>query len=42
MALWYRHATDFEVIVTTDTKLSFIKAFETYQVRWGIEVINKE
>ena len=38
----YGHATDFEVIVTTDTELSFIKAFETYQVRWGIEVINKE
>ena len=38
----YGHATDFEVIVTTNTKLSFVKAFETYQVRWGIEVINKE
>jgi len=38
----YGHATDFEVIVTTNTKLSFVKIFETYQVRWGIEVINKE
>lgn len=38
----YGHATDFEVIVTTNTKLSFVKVFETYQVRRGIEVINKE
>lgn len=38
----YGHATDFEVIVTTDTRLIFTKAFETYQIRWAIEVINKE
>lgn len=38
----YGHATDFEVIVTTDTKLKFVEAFETYQIRWSIEVINKE
>lgn len=38
----YGHATDFEVIITTDTKLSFTRVFETYQVRWSIEVINKE
>lgn len=38
----YGHATDFEVIVSTNTKLSFIQAFETYQIRWSIEVINKE
>lgn len=38
----YGRSTDFEVIVTTDTKLNFIKVFETYQIRWSIEVINKE
>lgn len=38
----YGHATDFEVIVSTDTSLGFIQAFETYQIRWSIEVINKE
>jgi len=38
----YGKSTDYEVIVTTDIKLSFIKAFETYQIRWSIEVINKE
>ena len=38
----YGHSNDFEVIVTTDTKLSFVQAFETYQIRWCIEVINKE
>lgn len=38
----YGRSNDFEVIVTTDTSLNFIKAFETYQIRWSIEVINKE
>ena len=38
----YRRATDFEVIVTTDQNLSFVQAFESYMVRWNIEVINKE
>lgn len=38
----YGHATDFEVIVSTDTSLDFISALESYQIRWSIEVINKE
>lgn len=38
----YGKSNDFEVIVTTASKLNFVKAFETYQIRWSIEVINKE
>ena len=30
------------VIVTTDTHMKFIKAFELYQIRWNIEVMYKE
>ncbi len=30
------------VLVTTDMSLSFVKAFEIYQMRWSIEVLNKE
>ncbi|MDR2205809.1 MAG: transposase [Flavobacteriaceae bacterium] len=31
-----------KVILTTDTKLSFLKAIEIYQIRWSIEVFFKE
>jgi hypothetical protein len=31
-----------KVFLTTDTRLSFIKLIEHYQVRWTIEVFNKE
>jgi hypothetical protein len=31
-----------KVILTTDTELSFMKTVEHYQVRWTIEVFNKE
>jgi Transposase DDE domain. len=31
-----------KVILTTDTELSFIKTIEHYQVRWTVEVFNKE
>jgi Transposase DDE domain. len=31
-----------KVILTTDTELNFIKTIEHYQVRWTIEVFNKE
>ena len=30
------------LLLTTDTTMSFIKAFEVYQIRWNIEVMNKE
>ena len=33
---------DWKVFLTTDTNLSFIKLIEHYQVRWTIEVFNKE
>lgn len=29
-------------IVTTDTSMKFVKAFEIYQIRWNIEVLIKE
>ena len=31
-----------KVILTTDTKLSFLQAVEVYQIRWSIEVFFKE
>jgi hypothetical protein len=27
-------------LLTTDTTMSFVKAFEVYQIRWNIEVMN--
>jgi hypothetical protein len=33
---------DWKVILTTDTKLSFIKTIEIYQIRWSIEIFFKE
>ena len=30
------------LLLTTDLKLSYIKAIETYNLRWGIEVLFKE
>jgi hypothetical protein len=33
---------DWKVFLTTDTDLTFIKLIEHYQVRWTIEVFNKE
>ena len=33
---------DWKVILTTDTKLSFLKTIEIYQIRWSIEVFFKE
>lgn len=38
----YGHRDRWNVLVTTDTKLTFTKAFELYQIRWTIEVLNKE
>ena len=33
---------NWEAIVTTDTHMKFVKAFEIYQIRWNIEVMIKE
>ena len=30
------------IMLTTDVTMSFVRAFELYQLRWNIEVINKE
>ena len=38
----YGHRDRWNVLVTTDASLSFVKAFEIYQMRWSIEVLNKE
>lgn len=38
----YRHNNRWNILLTTDLGISFIKTFETYQIRWNIEVMNKE
>ena len=38
----YEHNQKWNVLITTDMSLSFVKAFEIYQMRWSIEVLNKE
>jgi len=38
----YGRRDKWNVMITTDTKLAFVKAFELYQIRWTIEVLNKE
>lgn len=38
----YGRNTTWNIIVTTDMTMSFTRAFETYQVRWGIEVLIKD
>lgn len=36
------HNRTWNILVTTDMEMSFVKAFETYQMRWGIEVQIKD
>lgn len=38
----YGRNSTWNVLITTDTAKSFIKAFEVYQIRWNIEVMNEE
>ena len=38
----YGRSTNWKVLLTTDTSTGFVKAFEFYERRWGIEVIFKE
>lgn len=38
----YGRAKNWNILITSDSKMTFIKAFETYQIRWNIEVMNKE
>ena len=35
----YGRSSKYEVMITTDMKLSFKYAFERYQIRWNIEVL---
>ena len=38
----YGHKKEWSMLLTTDRTLSFIKAFELYQIRWSTEVMYKE
>ena len=38
----YGHRQRWNVLLTSDLSMTFVKAFETYQIRWNIEVLNKE
>jgi hypothetical protein len=38
----YKRAKNWSLLLTTDLSLSFVKAMELYQIRWSIEVLNKE
>lgn len=38
----YGMSHNWNIIITTDTSMKVEKCFETYQIRWNIEVLNKE
>lgn len=38
----YGHNRRWNIMLTSDTSMSFVQAFEIYQIRWNIEVLNKE
>lgn len=38
----YGSNQNWNIIITSDMTISFDKCFETYQMRWNIEVMNKE
>jgi hypothetical protein len=38
----YRNSKNWTLMLTTDLRLNFVKAFELYQIRWTIEVLFKE
>ncbi|MDR1115293.1 MAG: transposase [Tannerella sp.] len=38
----YGKSTRWKILLTTDTRLSFVEAFELYRIRWNIEVLNRE
>ena len=38
----YGSNQNWNIIISSDIKMSFDKCFETYQMRWNIEVMNKE
>ena len=38
----YGKSSNYEVMITTDMSLNFVKTFELYQIRWSIEVLFRE
>ena len=38
----YKRRDKWNILVTTDMSLTFVKVFELYHMRWNIEVLNKE
>lgn len=38
----YGRRESWNVLLSTNLRMSFVKAFEIYQLRWNIEVLNKE
>ena len=38
----YGKSANWKVLLTTDVSMQFVRAFELYEMRWGIEVIFKE
>lgn len=38
----YGHNQNWNIIITTDMTMNITKCFETYQIRWSIEVLAKE
>jgi hypothetical protein len=38
----YGRNTTWNILLTTDLNSSFVQTFEIYQIRWNIEIVNKE
>lgn len=38
----YGHNERWNIMLSTDISMSFVRAFELYQIRWNIEVVNRE
>ena len=38
----YGRNKGWNILLSTDLSMTFVKAFEVYQIRWNIEVLNKE
>lgn len=38
----YGRNQGWNILLSTDLSMTFVKAFEVYQIRWNIEVLNKE
>lgn len=38
----YGHRQSWNIMLSTDLSMNFVRAFELYHIRWNIEVVNKE